>query len=151
MALVGGNGVGKTTLLEIIVGDQQPDSGEVHIGRGTRIGYLPQELTEQIDGSVIDEVLRGAAHVTDLEEQLVRLAQDVAASGPDGSDPDAEGHERALEAYGEAQHRFETMGGYGVEAEADACWPGWASATPTWTVPSRSSRAGGACVSPWRA
>jgi ATP-binding cassette subfamily F protein 3 len=118
VALVGGNGVGKTTLLEIIVGDQQPDSGEVHIGRGTRIGYLPQELTEQIDGSVIDEVLRGAAHVTDLEEQLVRLAQDVAASGPDGSDPDAEGHERALEAYGEAQHRFETMGGYGVEAEA---------------------------------
>ncbi len=110
--------MGKTTLLEIIVGDQQPDAGEVHIGRGTRIGYLPQELTEQIDGSVIDEVLRGAAHVTDLEQQLLRLAEDVAATGPDGSDPDPEGHDRALEAYGEAQHRFETMGGYGVEAEA---------------------------------
>jgi ATP-binding cassette subfamily F protein 3 len=118
VALVGGNGVGKTTLLEIIVGDQQPDSGEVHIGKGTRIGYLPQELTEQIDGSVIDEVLRGAAHVTDLEQQLLRLAEDVAATGPDGSDPDPEGHDRALEAYGEAQHRFETLGGYGVEAEA---------------------------------
>ncbi len=118
VALVGGNGVGKTTLLEIIVGDQQPDSGEVHVGKGTRIGYLPQELTEQIDGSVIDEVLRGAAHVTDLEQQLLRLAEDVAATGPDGSDPDPEGHDRALEAYGEAQHRFETLGGYGVEAEA---------------------------------
>ena len=118
VALVGGNGVGKTTLLEIIVGDQQPDAGEVHLGRGTRIGYLPQELTEQIDGSVIDEVLRGAAHLTDLEDQLLRLAEDVAATGPDGSDPDPEGHDRALEAYGEAQHRFETMGGYGVESEA---------------------------------
>jgi ATP-binding cassette subfamily F protein 3 len=118
VALVGGNGVGKTTLLEIIVGDQQPDSGEVHIGRGTRIGYLPQELTEQVDGSVIEEVLRGAAHVTELEQQLLRLAEDVAATGPDGADPDADGHQRALEAYGEAQHRFETMGGYGVESEA---------------------------------
>ena len=118
VALVGGNGVGKTTLLEIIVGDQQPDAGEVHLGRGTRIGYLPQELTEQIDGSVIDEVLRGAAHLTDLEDQLLRLAEDVAVTGPDGSDPDPEGHDRALEAYGEAQHRFETMGGYGVESEA---------------------------------
>jgi ATP-binding cassette subfamily F protein 3 len=118
VALVGGNGVGKTTLLEIIVGDQQPDAGEVHIGRGTRIGYLPQELTEQVDGSVIEEVLRGAAHVTDLEQQLLRLAEDVAATGPDGSDPDPDGHQRSLEAYGEAQHRFETMGGYGVESEA---------------------------------
>lgn len=118
VALVGGNGVGKTTLLEIVVGDQQPDSGEVHIGKGTRIGYLPQELTEQIDGSVIDEVLRGAAHLTDLEQQMLRLAEDVAATGPDGSDADADAHQRALEAYGEAQHRFETMGGYGVESEA---------------------------------
>jgi ATP-binding cassette subfamily F protein 3 len=118
VALVGGNGVGKTTLLEIVVGEQQPDGGEVHIGKGTRIGYLPQELTEQVDGSVIEEVLRGAAHLTDLEEQMLRLAHDVAATGPDGADPDADAHQRALEAYGEAQHRFETLGGYGVDAEA---------------------------------
>jgi ATP-binding cassette subfamily F protein 3 len=56
VALVGGNGVGKTTLLEIVVGEQQPDGGEVHIGKGTRIGYLPQELTEQVDGSVIEQL-----------------------------------------------------------------------------------------------
>ncbi len=118
VALVGGNGVGKTTLLEIVVGEQQADRGEVHIGRGTRIGYLPQELTEQIEGSVIDEVLRGAAHVTELEAQLGRLALDVAATGPDGTEPDADAHERALVAYGEAQHHFETLGGYGVESEA---------------------------------
>ena len=118
VALVGGNGVGKTTLLEIIVGDQKPDSGEVHVGRDTRIGYLPQELTEQVDGTVLAEVLRGAAHVTDLEAQLVRLAEDVAMTGPGGSDPDPVAHEQALAAYGEAQHRFETLGGYGVEAEA---------------------------------
>lgn len=118
VALVGGNGVGKTTLLEIIVGDQQPDSGEVHLGRGTRIGYLPQELTEQVHGTVLEEVLRGASHVTELEQQLARLAADVASTAADGDRPDLTAHDRALEAYGEAQHRFETLGGYGVEAEA---------------------------------
>ena len=118
VALVGGNGVGKTTLLEIIVGDQQPDSGEVHLGRGTRIGYLPQELTEQVHGTVLEEVLRGASHVTELEQQLARLAADVASTAADGDRPDVTAHDRALEAYGEAQHRFETLGGYGVEAEA---------------------------------
>jgi ATP-binding cassette subfamily F protein 3 len=118
VALVGGNGVGKTTILEIIVGEQEADAGEVHCAKGTRIGYLPQELTEQIDGSVLEEVMRAVAHVTDLEAQLVRLAEDVAATGPGGAEADDEAHERALHAYGEAQHRFESLGGYGLEAEA---------------------------------
>ncbi len=118
VALVGGNGVGKTTLLEIIVGEQRADAGEVHIGKGTRIGYLPQELTEQIDGTVIEEVLRGAAHVTDLEEQLARLAVEVAETGEGGANPDPDAHSAALDAYGSVQHRFETLGGYSVEAEA---------------------------------
>ncbi len=118
VALVGGNGVGKTTILEIICGAQRADSGEVHVAKGSRIGYLPQELTEQVDGTVVEEVLRGAAHVTDLEEQLARLAADVAATAPDGEAADADAHEHALAAYGEVQHRFESLGGYGVEAEA---------------------------------
>ncbi len=118
VALVGGNGVGKTTLLEIIVGLQQPDAGDVHLGRDDRIGYLPQELTEQVDGSVIEEVLRGAAHVTELEGRLAGLAAELAATGPGGDRSDAAEQERVLAEYGEAQHRFETLGGYGVEAEA---------------------------------
>ncbi len=118
VALVGGNGVGKTTILEIIVGDQDADAGEVHAARGTRIGYLPQELTEQVDGTVIEEVMRAVAHVTELEEQLTRLAADVASTAPGGDQEDAEAYEQALAAYGEAQHRFETLGGYGLEAEA---------------------------------
>jgi ATP-binding cassette subfamily F protein 3 len=118
VALVGGNGVGKTTLLEIIVGEQRAESGEVHVGKDTRIGYLPQELTEQVHGSVIEEVLRGAAHVTDLQKQLLRLADEVADTGPEGAHPDPEAQSAALDAYGTAQHHFETLGGYGVEAEA---------------------------------
>lgn len=118
VALVGGNGQGKTTMLEIIVGQKVPTAGNVFLGSDTRIGYLPQELTEQAEGTVLEEVLRGAAHVTELEAQLERLAQDVAATAAGGTDADPVAHEQALTALGEAQHRYETLGGYGIEAEA---------------------------------
>ena len=149
VALVGGNGVGKTTLLEIIVGEQAADAGEVHIGRDTRIGYLPQELTEQIDGSVIDEVLRGAAHLTDLEEQMLRLADDVAATGPSGSGPirmHTSGRSSPTARRNTGSRRW---GATASSPRPVACWLDWGSVTPTWTDPSPSCPVGGACGWRW--
>ena len=109
-ALVGNNGAGKTTLIEILLGEQSPDAGEVHLPRDTRIGFLPQELTEVSDGTVLDTVL-GGTEIRELERQLHQLTEKIAVTtGPD--------HDRALAAYGQAQHRFEVLGGYAVEAEA---------------------------------
>ena len=45
VALVGDNGVGKTTLLEIVVGLEEPDSGNVTHAGQVSIGYLPQDVT----------------------------------------------------------------------------------------------------------
>ncbi len=109
-ALVGGNGVGKTTLLEILVGLQQPDSGEVTRPGGTRVGYLPQDLAVEPHGTVIEEALRGADQVVELQEQLAELEQAMAAGGEETT--------ALLPRYGELQSRFEQLGGYAVEAEA---------------------------------
>ena len=70
VALLGGNGVGKTTLLEILVGLVEPDGGSMTRPKGSRIGYLPQELLEEWPGSVIEEVLRGADHILSLTDKL---------------------------------------------------------------------------------
>ncbi|NLA37453.1 MAG: ABC-F family ATP-binding cassette domain-containing protein [Actinobacteria bacterium] len=111
IALVGGNGVGKTTLLEIIVGDQDADSGEIHRTKDLRVGYLPQEVTSESTGTVLDEVLSGADHIRALEDELAGYLDIVASTtGPE--------HDKALEAYGEAQSRFEQLGGYALESEA---------------------------------
>ncbi|HWH70151.1 MAG TPA: ATP-binding cassette domain-containing protein, partial [Candidatus Sulfotelmatobacter sp.] len=61
VGLVGRNGCGKTTLLKILAGHQQPDAGEVTQRRGLRIGYLPQEF--ELDGSktVRENIEAGAA------------------------------------------------------------------------------------------
>jgi ATP-binding cassette subfamily F protein 3 len=111
IALIGGNGVGKTTILEIIMGLQDADGGEVSRPNDYRIGYLPQELLESWSGTVLEEVMRGADDIVDLERQLRRLEQEMTTTN--GAD-----HDRVVKRYGEIQSRFETLGGYQVEAEA---------------------------------
>jgi ATP-binding cassette subfamily F protein 3 len=112
-ALVGNNGAGKTTLIEILLGLQDPDAGEVHRPKGVQIGFLPQELTEVSQGTVLDTVLGGATEVRDLEHRLTELAEKIATTT--GAE-----HDRAMDEFGDAQHRFETMGGYAIESEAEA-------------------------------
>jgi ATP-binding cassette subfamily F protein 3 len=111
IALIGANGVGKTTILEIVMGLQDPDVGEVSKPKDYRIGYLPQELTESWTDTVLHEVLRGADNVFELEAELRSLEQAMMdSSGPE--------HEQVVARYGEIQSRFETLGGYQIEAEA---------------------------------
>ena len=111
VALVGANGVGKTTILEIVMGLQEPDSGEVSHPKDYRIGYLPQELTETWTDTVLHEVMRGAGDVLELEAELRELEQRMGdTTGPD--------HDRVVERYGVLQSRYETLGGYQIEADA---------------------------------
>ena len=43
IGIVGPNGSGKTTLLKLLVGELEPDAGSVHLTRGARVGYVPQD------------------------------------------------------------------------------------------------------------
>ena len=117
IALVGGNGVGKTTILEIVVGLQEADGGEVHRPKDLRVGYLPQELIEARNGTVLDEVLAGADHIRGIEQQLEKLTHEIAGTtGP--------AHDRALDRYGELQSRYEQLGGYALESKAQTILAG---------------------------
>jgi ATP-binding cassette subfamily F protein 3 len=109
IGLVGPNGAGKTTLCRILAGQEEPDAGHVHVDGGVRIGYLPQEVTDAGARSVLAEALSGFAEVWTLEAELERLAGLMAAADADPALTDA---------YGDAQHRFEAMGGYRLESEA---------------------------------
>jgi len=109
--LVGGNGVGKTTLMEIIVGTQEADDGDVSRQKDLRIGYLPQELIDVWESSVLDEVLKGAKHVLEIEKRLRSLEADMATTTGDA-------HDKVMEDYGIAQSQFEQLGGYQLEPEA---------------------------------
>jgi len=111
VALVGSNGTGKTTLIETIVGLQEPDAGEVHRPRDLRIGYLPQELPDEAGRSVFEQVMLGAGPVTELARRIEALGIRIGETAGDEQN-------RLLVEFGEAQSRFEQLGGYAVEADA---------------------------------
>ncbi|MRR12732.1 ABC-F family ATP-binding cassette domain-containing protein, partial [bacterium] len=111
VALVGANGTGKTTLLEIIAGNQDPDGGSVIRAKDATVGYLRQEAIEMAGRSVLDEVLSEAAGVRGLEHRIALLAEELAIAEPEET-------ETLLAEYGRLQERFEHLGGYTVEAEA---------------------------------
>ncbi len=112
IGLVGDNGVGKSTLLKILVGERSDYSGEIIKPRSLRIGYLPQEEMPLPGETVLDAVLSGNDDVRLLNEQLERLHQDPAAR--EGADDHAEWLGR-LE---RLQSRLEAVSAYELEALA---------------------------------
>ena len=72
IALIGSNGTGKTTLLEILTGLQEADEGEIHKPQDMNIGYLPQELQASKGKNVLQEVLSGADDINKLTTRLKR-------------------------------------------------------------------------------
>jgi len=94
IGLVGANGAGKTTLLKLLKGDVAPDSGEIRVAKGTRIGYLPQDVQEGLSGTLLQSVVdsvpgrvrlqNDTKHIEDLlknavhREKQARLADRLA-------------------------------------------------------------------------
>jgi ATP-binding cassette subfamily F protein 3 len=129
VGLVGPNGVGKTTLLLILAGMAQPSSGQVHIARGTRLGYLSQESSDAFVGrshTVYDEMRTVFAY---LDDMAARLRQMEAAMGDDDAD------ETLLADYSALQERFELAGGYEFETQIKRTLTGLGFDEPSWTLP----------------
>jgi ATP-binding cassette subfamily F protein 3 len=112
VALVGPNGCGKTTLLKIILGEIQPDTGSAWLSpAGTRTGYLAQALDYQ-PGETVGDVLKAAvAGLVQAERRVQELSVTMASAT-------GEALERILAAYDEALEAFERLGGYSSEGRA---------------------------------
>ncbi|MDE6801403.1 MAG: ATP-binding cassette domain-containing protein, partial [Muribaculaceae bacterium] len=77
IALVGKNGAGKSTMLKIIAGLQNPTSGSVAVPQGTTIGYLPQHMTISDTATVIQEVRTAFSHIDRMREEYDRVNQQL--------------------------------------------------------------------------
>ena len=105
VGLVGPNGVGKTTLLRIAAGLDTADAGNVALARGTRIGFLEQEVLADASGTVEEHARGAAAHLRELEAEMRGLEPRLATGDQD-----------LLERYADVQHRFDHAGGYDFDA-----------------------------------
>jgi ATP-binding cassette subfamily F protein 3 len=118
IAIVGANGTGKTTLLEIITGDQEPDTGTVARGKDVVIGYLRQEVAESRGRTVLEEVLAGAGTVAGIGRRMEHIEQEMTELGSVQTDEAEDELAELMDEYGRLQHRFEQLGGWSLESEA---------------------------------
>ena len=72
IGLVGPNGSGKTTLLRLIIGEVALDSGVVRVTKGSRVGYLPQDVQETLSGPLLQSVVESVPGRVQLENELRR-------------------------------------------------------------------------------
>jgi len=106
IGLVGPNGVGKTTLLKILIGSEKPSSGTVQRSKELRVGYLPQEAQFASEKTLWQECLEALQDLLILETRLKTLEKEM--SDPDEAD-------QAIVVYGKLQEEFERRGGYTYE------------------------------------
>ncbi len=108
IGLVGRNGAGKTTLLNLITGELTPDDGQLYMPADLRIGYLKQRDNFNGNNTVIEEINAIFEPLRQLEENIAKTADMVAANPHD---------ERLLHRLDDMQQEYDRKGGYTYKSE----------------------------------
>ena len=115
IALVGKNGAGKSTMLKILAGLQQPTEGVVAIPRECTIGYLPQVMKLADSRTVMQEAELAFEHIFEMQQELERMNQELA----ERTDYESEEYQKLIDRFTHENERFLMMGGINYRAELE--------------------------------
>ena len=101
IGLVGSNGCGKSTILKILMGLEEPDEGDINIQRGIKLGYVPQQPEYTQDITVAQELKKAFPALLDMERQMDMLL--------------AAGDDKSHAQYDRLMEKYEREGGYQYE------------------------------------
>ena len=115
IALVGKNGAGKSTMLKILAGLQNPTRGVVAVPKDVTIGYLPQVMILSDVRTVMEEAELAFEHIFELQANLERMNQQLA----DRTDYESEEYHQLIDRFTHENDRFLMMGGTNFQAEIE--------------------------------
>lgn len=115
IALVGKNGAGKSTMLKIIAGLQEPTSGCLSVQRDTTIAYLPQVMILSDGRTVREEAELAFAHIHELEAHLQQMNEELA----ERTDYESESYMQLVERFTHENDRFQMVGGMNYQSELE--------------------------------
>ncbi|MBC5774800.1 ABC-F family ATP-binding cassette domain-containing protein [Pontibacter sp. KCTC 32443] len=115
IGLIGLNGTGKSTLLRIIVGEYKPDSGSIQMSKETTIGFLNQDLLSyQTHESILSVAMQAFEEAIGLQAEIDKVLVEFENNF----------HDDLVGKLADLQERFEALGGYTMQAEAEAILEG---------------------------
>lgn len=107
-AIVGKNGCGKTTLLKLLMGKEQPDEGTIAIRKGATIGYLEQ-IPIYDDKLTVKEIIQQAfSQIIEIKAVMTEMEQKMACC-------DENELEKVMDRYSNLTQSYESLGGYEME------------------------------------
>jgi ATP-binding cassette subfamily F protein 3 len=115
VGLIGKNGAGKSTMLKIISGEQEYDTGQIAKDKELRIGFLKQDLEFEQGRTVIDEAHQAFAEIKQLEAKMEHINEQLATR----TDYESDSYSQLIEDLSEITHQYEIIGGYNYEGETE--------------------------------
>ncbi len=115
VALVGKNGAGKSTLLKIMAGLQQPTHGNISYPREVSVGYLPQQMKLNDQGTVKEEASKAFDHLQKMEKELEELHREMA----ERTDYESGAYHAIIERATDLQELLQMSGIHNFEAEVE--------------------------------
>ena len=129
IGIVGPNGIGKTTLLQLLSRKQEASQGQISKKKSARIGYLPQEAIQAFaekNNSIYEEMLTVFSHLVKKQKALRNLEAQLSNSDESGW---------LLEEYGQQLNAFEAAGGYEYELSIEKNLAGLGFSSAEWDMP----------------
>lgn len=108
VGLVGKNGAGKSTMLKLLSGDMEPDTGSMAIEKDIKIGFLRQDIDFIPGRTVLEEAYQAFDEIKFVEAQLEKVNKELT----ERTDYESESYSELIEKLSDLTHRFEIIGGY---------------------------------------
>src|SRR5438876_3010492 len=117
VGMVGSNGVGKSTLLKILVGQEEVDAGTFSFAPSIEVGYLPQITPDFYGRTIQDLILESVGNLRQLEERMRQIETSLSTASEERT-------AALLEEYGHVSTRFQDRGGYELDYKIDTVLQG---------------------------
>lgn len=114
IGVLGPNGTGKTTLFNILSGEEPYDQGNIYIQKGIKVGYLKQHVMIESEKTIFEECLEEFEGIIKLEQNLRQLEEDMSIEGSKGESAKLD---QLMEEYSRLSEKFTANNGYGYKSE----------------------------------
>lgn len=127
IALVGKNGAGKSTLLKILVGEEEPTSGEINKKKDISLSYLAQDSRFESENTIYDEMLHVFDDLRRTEKQLRQMELEMGEKSGENLD-------KLMSDYDRLSENFRQAGGFTYEADIRAILNGFKFDESMWQM-----------------